>query len=268
MQSRTEQMPGGLNYFAVLHGPIVLAAKLDTLNMKGLYADDSRMGHVASGKKYPLQEMPMLVSDGELSTTQFRPVAGKSLTFKAPNLIQPLNYQNLELIPFYKLHDSRYIIYWQKETTSSLAKIKQQMAAEEAILASLDSATVDLVRSGEQQPESDHFMKSDNSSAGVYQDRHWRSAKGWFSYQLNNTTVKATKLRFTYHGTDRKRSFDVHLNGVWLTHINLDTPVGNRFIDVILPIPAALTKQKVINVKFTATPGSSTANIYEVRLLN
>jgi DUF1680 family protein len=122
MRTTTEQMPDGSDYIVVLRGPIVLAAKTDTTNMKGLFADDSRMGHVASGKQYPLEDMPMFVSNNADITTQFNAVPNKSMTFLAPNLIYPDKYKNLELIPFFRLHDSRYVIYWQKITHEKLVE--------------------------------------------------------------------------------------------------------------------------------------------------
>jgi uncharacterized protein len=129
MQTTIEKLPDGLNYVAVLHGPIVLAAKTDTMNMTGLFADDSRMGHVAMGRQYPLQDMPVFVSNDSNITSYIIPVQGKNLTFNASGIIQPAKYQPLELVPFYKIHDSRYVIYWRKETPASLAAVQVKTAA-------------------------------------------------------------------------------------------------------------------------------------------
>ena len=49
-----EHMPNVPNYIAVMHGPILLGAKTGTEDLKGLVADDSRWGHIASGKKLPI----------------------------------------------------------------------------------------------------------------------------------------------------------------------------------------------------------------------
>ena len=118
MKTHIEQMPDGSNYLAVLHGPILLAAKTDTSNMQGLFADDSRMGHIASGKQYALQEMPLFVHDGADLAASIHPVKGKTMTFNAAELIYPQKYKDLELIPFYRLHDSRYVVYWQQESAT------------------------------------------------------------------------------------------------------------------------------------------------------
>jgi DUF1680 family protein len=52
MQTHLEKMPDGSNYYAILHGPIVLAAKTQPYANEQLnyFADDSRMGHIAHGQ--------------------------------------------------------------------------------------------------------------------------------------------------------------------------------------------------------------------------
>ncbi|MXV50091.1 glycosyl hydrolase [Pedobacter sp. HMF7647] len=269
MHNTIDQLPDGLNFVAILHGPIVLAAKTDTANMAGLFADDSRMGHVASGRKYPLQQMPMFVSDSQELENFIEPVPGKPLTFKASNLIQPASYASLELVPFYKVHDSRYVIYWEKETPAGLQKIKQEIASKEAAAAKLDSITVDLVTAGEQQPESDHFFKSENSVTGVFQDRHWRSAKGWFSYQMKAPIDGKAALRLTYYGEEKGRSFLVKINDKVLAEVNLDGSHGDTFYSEEYVIPAGFvqTSDSKVRVKLEAVNGSATAGVYEIRMI-
>ena len=124
MQTKLEQLPDQSPYYAVLHGPIVLAAKTGTEDLEGLFADDSRMGHIASGELYPLTEAPLFVSDKGSMLAKIEPVAGKPMTFKAPELLYPQKYQDLELIPFFRVHDARYTIYWQHSTAEELEKLK------------------------------------------------------------------------------------------------------------------------------------------------
>jgi hypothetical protein len=42
-----------------------------------------------------------------------RPVPGKPLTFTARNVIRPKHARDLELVPFFRVHDARYAIYWK-----------------------------------------------------------------------------------------------------------------------------------------------------------
>lgn len=269
MHTTTEQLPDGSNYEAVLHGPIVMAAVLDTANMPGMLADDSRMGHVAAGKQLPLQEMPMFVSNDKNDAGLIHSVAGKPLTYSAQNLVYPAKYSGLKLVPFYKIHDARYIIYWEKETPATLTGIKQKMAAEEAEKAKLAAQTIDVVNAGEQQPEADHFIASENSGTGVTNDRHWRDARGWFSYNLTDKNKQAATLRVTYYGRDRNRQFAITINNQPLAQVNLDGSHGNSFYTVDYPIPEVLTTTggDMLKVKFQAASGSVAGGVYEVRLL-
>ena len=59
MKVSVEQIPDKKDYYAFLYGPIVLAASTGTEHLDGLYADDSRGGHIAHGKQIPLQEVPI-----------------------------------------------------------------------------------------------------------------------------------------------------------------------------------------------------------------
>lgn len=269
MQTRTEQLPDGSKYEAVIHGPIVMAAITDTTNLTGLWADDSRMGHVAHGKLYPLQDMPMFVSNTSNDADFIKPVTGQNMTFSARDIVYPAKYQSLKLIPFYKIHDARYVVYWQKVTKEDLAGIQQKLAADEATAASLAAITVDVVNAGEQQPESDHFVESEQSNTGVNQDRHWRNARTWFSYKLKDENKQASGLRITYFGGDKDRRFSILVNNQAIAQVNLDGSKGNTFYTADYSIPESLVKSSngVLNVKFLAADGSITGDIYEVRLL-
>ncbi|MHA4896740.1 beta-L-arabinofuranosidase domain-containing protein [Pedobacter sp. PWIIR3] len=269
METRTEKMPDGSNYVAVLHGPILLAAKTDTAGMTGLFADDSRMGHIASGKQMPLQDMPLFIDNGTPTASQVTAVPGKVMTFSAAKLIYPNNFKSLELIPFYKIHDSRYIIYWQQQTKAGLAALITRLTDEQRIADALTKITIDKVFPGEQQPESDHFFKGEHTDAGIYKDRHWRTASGWFSYELNDPKTEGRYLRVSYYGRDRDRKFKIFVNEQLVAGVSLDGTVGDQFYTVDYPLPVqkvATTSSKLI-VKFVAEEGFQTAGIYELRLV-
>ncbi|QEM08378.1 hypothetical protein DIU31_024930 [Mucilaginibacter rubeus] len=53
----------------------------------------------------------MLVSNQSDPEKYLKPVAGKPQIFLAPELISPAKFKNMKLIPFYKLHDARYMTY-------------------------------------------------------------------------------------------------------------------------------------------------------------
>ena len=270
MQTRVEQLPDNSPYYAVVHGPLVLAAKTSTNDLEGLFADDSRMGHIASGKAYPLQEAPMFVSADKDFLSKIEPVAGKSLTFKAPALIYPDTYDNLELVPFFRVHDARYVVYWQHATPQELDSIRQKTLEEEKAKMALENQTIDKVAPGEQQPESDHFFKAEGTESGVHQNRHWRHATGWFSYDLKDKNKEAAFLRITYFGLDKDRNFDILINNKKIATVKLDGSKGDQFYTVDYPIPAEIiknAKNNILTTKFQAHPGSVAGGIYGVRLM-
>ncbi|MEO8886038.1 MAG: glycoside hydrolase family 127 protein [Mucilaginibacter sp.] len=269
MQTKMELLPDGSNYEAVVHGPIVMAAKVGNADMNNLMADGSRMGHVANGKIYPLQEMPMFVSNTTSDDASFiKPINGEPLTYTAAGLVYPAKYNNLQLIPFYKLHDSRYVIYWEKETPQTIVPIQQKLAESEAAAAKLAAMTLDKVATGEQQPESDHFMEIDNSTSGLNRGMHYRNAKGWFSYKMTDKTNEAAILRITYMGRDRNKKFSILLNNQTIAQVALDGTHGNDIYTVDYPITnIAKPADGIYTVKFAAADGSATGDIYEVRLM-
>jgi uncharacterized protein len=267
MHTTFERLPDSSNYVAFLRGPIVLAAETDTSDMKGLFADDSRMGHSPSGKQIPLNEVPRLVSANADLVPFVKPVAGKPMTFKLPELIYQDKFKNLELIPFYKIHESRYVIYWPLDTPESIRKAEAEQARVEAEKQKLFDMTIDWIQPGEQQPESDHFIEFKDSRTGVFMDRHWRDASGWFSYRLNDKNKKAEKLRVTYSGQDRGLKFRILLNGELLTNVTLEGGRGLYQSDYAIPQALVQKSNGTLNLRFEAEPGSSVGRIFEVRLL-
>lgn len=268
MRTNIEQLPDKSNYYSLLHGPIVLASKTGNEQMDGLFADDSRGGHIAHGPKIPLNEMPILESQPNEIVSKIQPKANQPMAFTLENLHSD-KYNKMELMPFYKLHESRYMVYWHSETKEGIEQIKDQLAREEAEKQKLAQATIDMVYPGEQQPESDHFFKSENTQAGEHRGRHWRTASGWFSYELRDKDLQAKTLRIMYFGADRDRQHRILVNGQSIAEVVLDGSNGDTFFTVDYAIPQELVKASkgVLTIKFEAINNAVTAGIYEVRLL-
>ena len=113
MKITTEQLPDKSQWVSFLYGPVVMAAKTDTTELTGLFADDSRMGHVAKGTKYPLENVPALV--GSIDSLVAKLIVEKddeSIVVPLNNAEFPDLYQDLKLVPFYQIHEARYIMYW------------------------------------------------------------------------------------------------------------------------------------------------------------
>jgi hypothetical protein len=270
MRTRLEQMPDKSNYYAVLHGPIVLAAKTNPFPAEHLnfLADDSRMGHIASGQVCPLEAAPTFIASSRDFMKGFQPVKGKALTFAAPGLVQGRAGSATEFIPFFRLHDSRYAVYLPQSTPGDYARMRAEAAAREAERLALDARTIDQVAPGEQQPESDHFFKGEGAEAGVNGGRHWRHATKWFSYQLNDPKGEAKVLRLTFARSDAGRRFDIMVNGERIAEVSLPADVAQEFYtrDYSLP-PALQIGSGKLTVKFVAKEGSVAGGLYGLRVL-
>ncbi|MDT0690544.1 glycoside hydrolase family 127 protein [Salegentibacter sp. F188] len=270
MHLTSERLPDGSDYKALKYGPIVLAAKIGKDSLPGLFADASRGGHIAAGEMIPQTEMPYFLSDKTENIEKLvKQVEGKKLTFSASEVLYPSEFKDLEFIPFYKLHESRYVLYLPLETTEGIQKIKKELKEKEKEEKMLAAITIDMVTPGEQQPEADHFIESENSNIGVHRDRHWRDANGWFSYRLVDKEKQARKLRITFFGGDSDRNFKIIINDKVIAEESFNGLEGNRFYEKDYTLPAGLVKNSngVLNVKFEALPGSRTAGIYGVRLI-
>jgi len=272
MHAELEQMPDGSDYFALRYGPLVLAAKTQPFADEKLdfFADDSRMGHVASGPMCALDKAPVFVSEDRDFVNELRRLPGDELRFAAPETLRANGQKNLELIPFFRLHESRYMLYWPATTPQALASRQREEAAADRARLALEANTIDKVAPGEQQPEADHFFAGENTEAGVHKGRHWRHASGWFSYRLKDPQGEAATLRVTYYGRDANRSFAILANGIQLAEVTLDGSRGDEFFSVDYPLPKALGRENrdgIIELKFAAGPGSVAGGIYGVRLL-
>lgn len=268
MRITLEQLPDKSNYYSIFYGPVTLAAKTGTEDMTGLFADDSRGGHIAHGRQIPMKDMPIIVSDPDKIASLVKPVQGKTLTFHLSGLYPEKYTAGLELIPFFRLHESRYIIYWPQATAEGVKEIQQKIEDEEKERIKLDGITADKVVCGEQQPESDHFIQSDKSNTGFIEDIHWREARGWFSYQLKNAGKNANYLYLKYFDRDQNRSFDVFVNGRKVVSLSLKGDGGDNLFTSTYPVPESEKGKEILDVKIMAAPNSVTTKITEVRVLS
>jgi hypothetical protein len=192
------------------------------------------------------------------------------MTFTLGNALQPAKYQDLKLVPFYHLPETRYVIYWQHVAPDQYQQAVAQVSDAEKETQALDKITVDQVAPGEQQPETDHHLQSENSSTGYFQNRHWRDAKAWFSYDLKAVPDKALSLSVTYAGGDKGRNFTILVNDTKIADVSLKGEKPGGFVTNTYPVPADLIAQApngVLTVKFTAQLGSVAGGVYDVRLV-
>ncbi|HTO04439.1 MAG TPA: beta-L-arabinofuranosidase domain-containing protein, partial [Opitutus sp.] len=269
MRTSVERLPDGSDYVALLHGPVVLAAKSGVDELDGLVAGDARMGHVSPGPYLPLDEAPMLVGDVATIANQIRPVKGKPFTFTAASAIRPKEFQQMELVPFFRVHDARYMMYWRTVSAEKYPEVAAALAASEQSRLELEARTLDFIAPGEQQPEVEHGLTSEESQSGVSHGRRWRNATGWFSYKMKAGRDRPMELLVTYNTDERDRKFDILVNEQVIASVDLNGERSDQFVDVSYPIPAKLIRaaNDTLTIKFAAKEKSRTASIFGVRLL-
>jgi len=268
MHLSAEQLPDHSDYFAFKYGPIVLAAKYGKENQDGLFADDSRGGHIAHGPQIPLNEIPTILGSSTSVLSHLENINGKDMTFKLKGLYPQNKFSSgLELVPFYKIQEERYIIYFPQANQDKIEMIQKQKAKEEEEIRKLDNITTDKIQLGEQQPESDHFIDSKDSNTGYMEDRHFREAKGWFSYQMRNRDKNAKYLYLLYFDANNNRTLNAEINGIKVISKNFDGKLGSSSQSLLIPIPESESRKEILNVKFNTNEKLLTPKIIEVRLL-
>ena len=263
MHLYTLGLPDGSSNYSIMYGPIVLASSLGKQQQDGMYADDSRGGHIANGPRWSLQNMPVIVGDKDKVIEKIQKVEGKPLTFKLSG-VYPDNYEGMVLQPFYQLHECRYMVYWPVISEQELAARLERLAQEEKERIALDAITTDKVICGEQQPESDHFVKMERSNMGDDEGVHWRETAGWFSYQMKTNGKKVSKVRVLY-GADARRDAYVYVNDQQIGSFPTSEGRGTRVAEFEIPVSLAGLSQ--LTVKIAKGEKRVTPHIYEVRLI-
>lgn len=265
MQLQMEQLPDKSDFYSFKYGPIVLATKTGTNDLIGLYADDSRGGHIAHGRQMPLQDAPTLVGEVSQLLSFFQKELGESIRFTYKGEVFP-QQRPLELIPFFRLHNARYAVYFRQVTKRGLEQLKEEITRKEQQAAELAARTIDLIYPGEQQPESDHFIKYEDSQTGSRDNRHYRTAKGWFSYELK-VKERATALVITLHKKDRKTETLIFIDDMEINSTPTINDVDENFITLTYTLPQALTAKTALLKFMPKEANRNTTNIYEVRLI-
>jgi hypothetical protein len=126
MKLRTEPLPNTTNIVAVLYGPIVLAGEMGTNGMPVHFANNQ-----TALNKTQDPAAPVFVSDAGRLLRHIHATA-EPLTFRTEGLGKP---NDVTLVPFYKMNDQRYSVYWtvvspmdwKLDSTRAQAQAAQQM---------------------------------------------------------------------------------------------------------------------------------------------
>ncbi len=275
MKVTIEEIPNVSNYISILQGPILLGARTGTENLTGLIADDGRWAHIAHGPLVSVFDAPYIIGERtEIQTKldNMQPIPGQPFCYKAPDLFVREKDKDLVFEPFYRIHDSRYMMYWLSMTNSEYENFKNEKETIERKKMLLDQRTIDMITVGEQQPEVDHLMKTSNSTTGFHEDKAWRDARngGFFQYNLETGGYENLTLMVGYWGNERgNRTFDILIDGQLLVAENLSGKWNkNEFVDIEYKIPVKMLKsKKSVTVTFRGQDGNIAGRVFYVRVL-
>ncbi|KAA9035679.1 hypothetical protein FW778_20870 [Ginsengibacter hankyongi] len=272
MHNTISYLPNVPTYIAIMHGPILLGAKTGTKDLKGLIADDSRWGQIPSGKKLPLDKAPIIIEDTlSAITNDLVPVRNKPLNFTLHN-VKMINPIDVELEPFYTIHDARYMMYWMALSNAQYHLYLDSISSAEKEKLALEKRTIDFVAPGEQQPEVDHAMQSNQSRSGTNQNELYREAfnGGYFSYDLSTKKETNLGLMVRYWGAEwGNRKFEIYIDDEKLVTEDYTGKWNqSRFFDISYAIPDSMLKGKDhIRVKFQSLKDGTAGGVYFVRLV-
>ena len=243
-------MPDNANRIAFLYGPLVLAAQL------GNQMPD------------PVYGTPVLLSDDRNINDWIKPIAGAPLSFEWKGVGKPFDAR---LIPFYKIYDQYYSVYFDFFTDADFATRQTEYEGEKKHKQEIDSLTIDDFRIGEMQPERDHNLlaseRSYVSDALGVMGREARS-DNYFSFEMKVQPAVPNSLLLTYLGDDKDRKFDILVDGTKIATAEWNGGKTSKFYNKEYPLPAQLIKNKTkITVRIEANYGKTAGRIFECRII-
>ena len=276
MQNTIEPLDHETEYLAVKHGPIVLAARTGNQDLAGLVADDGRWSHIAHGSLVPVAETPIMIGTQaqiEQKVASLKPIEGKPLHYNATALFDNSRFANVELEPFFSLHDSRYAVYFLSLSSNDYAKMLEKIKADEAAALELDRRTVDAIVPGEQQPEADHKIQSQNSTTGNQDNKPYRTVRrgGSFSYDLYPDGNTNLSLSIGYWGAEnnQNRAIEILIEDMpFITEREFPVNGQSEIVRKEYQIPVGFYQGKEkIRITFRAVDGAQAPRIFDVRFL-
>lgn len=245
-----ESMPDNINRIAFLYGPLVLAAQL--------------------GKQMPdpVYGTPVLLTDNRNINDWIKPVADEPLSFEWKGVGKPFD---TKLIPFYKMYDQYYSVYFDFFTNADFAKRQTEYEAEKKREQEIESATIDNFRIGEMQPERDHNLQASErsyvSDALGVMGREARS-DNYFSFEMKVQPEVSNSLLLTYIGDDKDRKFDILVEGRKIATEEWNGGKTSKFYNKEYSIPAELINNKTkINVRIEANYGKTAGRVFGCRTI-
>ena len=251
-----EATPDDARRAAILWGPLVLAGDL------GPDSDDAQ--------QKIQRNMPVLVTANRAPSQWLRPINGQPGAFQSVNVGRaPDGAHDIELRPFYQLHQRTYSTYWNLYTPVQWQTESAKIAGERERQRELEAATVAFVQPGEMQPERDFNQQGENTQPVRVAGRAARRGSNWFSFDVPVDAAQPMALVVTYNSDERRtRTFNIKADGQIIASPTVTRQLPARFYDAQYPLPVALTRGKQkITIRFEATGGNEIAAVFGLRVI-
>jgi DUF1680 family protein len=249
---RWEALPDNPNRGALMWGPLVLAGDLGP-EQRGRGRPSRPSSLPAFVTEEPIAKWLRAV-DGETPGT-FRAITkeGKEITF----------------VPFYKLPERQYGLYWDVFTPDEWTKKHGEYAADQERARKLAAATVSFAQPGEMQPERDYNFQGEQTSVVRIAGQAGRRAAKWFSFDLPIDATRPMVLVVTYSSDEeQRRTFEIQADGQRLADESVEKSSPSRLYDVEYKLPAKLVEgKKKVTLKFQATGGNEIAAVFGIRIV-
>lgn len=254
MTLRKEEIKGNPNRVALMYGPLVLAGDLGPANNEENVTD--------------LLYTPVLVTDDTSFLDDVHLVEGKLNTFATSGLGYP---RDVELYPFYRLHDHNFTVYWDVFTMKEWKKAELSYKNSIEKERDLQLKTVDFVQPGEMQPERDHGFEGEHVGFGILSNRKYRDTwpGGYFSFVLHVQPSQQNYLIVTYtKEIETINQFDLTIDGFKLDNGIIENEEMDRFVLIRYEIPSEATQSKQkVKVKFSAHHGAKVPKVFGIRVI-
>jgi len=265
MSIRVLPTPDNNKRVALAYGPVVLAGDLGSDGI----VDPMPFTHEnAEFFGVPCPEVPVLVVNGTNLRDCIKPVGDAPLHFETEGIGQP---NEVSLVPFYEIERKRYSIYWDVFDAESWELQKEAYLTKQREEKQLQSMTVDFVQFGEMQPERDHAVDGEKTSAEGHAGHKMRVAwyGGWFSCKMRTPSHDRVSLVVDYWGQDgRNRQFDILVDDTLLAAEKFDIHDHNRFFTRTYPIESQLIEGKSeVRLTFKSREGKIVGPVCSCRII-
>ena len=248
---RLEPLPDNPRRVAMMWGPLALAGDLGPA--------EGRRGSRAD-------VVPVFVSAERPVADWLKPVADRPGSFRTDGVGKE---QDVDFVPFYRLHRRTYAVYWDLFTPPEWEKRAAEVAAEGEKQRRLEAATVGFVQPGEMQAERDANMQGEETSPDRVMGRPGRRGRNWFSFDVPVDPAHPMALVVTYNRDEwQERTFDILVDGQRIATQTLERRGPLRFFEVEHPVPAGLVEGKTkVTVRFQAVQGNEVGCVFGLRMI-